>query len=406
MNTRYLIALVLGLSAVAVAINCAPMDPSAEEAQRAPTSRAEQTPRPTEQVPVLPSDVVARIQPTGQPATAPAAPDALEQRIKAAMTQVRRRKLRTDNGFWTVLHYILGLGLSVELYNPETKGYVNAFEYIASGGKVPGVHFFPTPYGLDVETGPGTFTKQGHQDQFIAEMVEWAVPTDYRFVVEGKNYFFDDFLQHTKMRVSVQEPQELEWAIVIIATRFGTNIEWTNGAGEHLHFEDLIRAALAKDTDKAACGGTHMLFGLTWAYYLHLKNGGQTVGVWKEVADKIASYKNKARELQNPDGSLSTGWFKERGNNPSVDERIRAPGHMIEWLSLAMSDDELRQPWMQSAVSALSMTFLENQHQGLDGGSMYHAVHGLLLYYSRVYGADKLPEGERPHAPLPPAKQK
>ena len=63
---------------------------------------------------------------------------------------------------------------------------------------MPGVHFVPTAIpgesdGLDVETGPGTFVKQGHQDQFIAEMVEWNVARQtYR--IDGKDYTFDKFL--------------------------------------------------------------------------------------------------------------------------------------------------------------------------------------------------------------------
>ena len=67
--------------------------------------------------------------------------------------------------------------------------------------------------------------------------------------------------------------------------------------GEELHYEDLVRAELEKNVDNAACGGTHLLFGLTWAYHLHLKEGGKTDGVWKEIADRIAEYKKRAREL-------------------------------------------------------------------------------------------------------------
>ena len=67
-----------------------------------------------------------------------------------------------------------------------------------------------------------------------------------------------------------------------------------------------------------------------------------------------------------------------------------------------MTDEELRQPWMQSAVNALALLFLENERTRIEGGSMYHAVHGLLIYSSRVYGPDKLGE-LTPHVPLPPS---
>jgi hypothetical protein len=340
--------------------------------------------------------------------TAPAPPDALKTRIDAAIAQIRRRELRTDNGFWTVFHGILGLGPSIELVDPETGKHVNALDYIAGGGKLRGLSFKPAPQGLDVETMAGTFTGQGHQDQFVAEMVEWGVAPERKFVVDGKDYTFDDFLRYSKARASVKQqqpqPQELEWAIVIIGTRYGTDISWTNAAGEELRFEDLMRAEVDKDVDKAACGGTHLLFGLTWAYHLHLQKGGQTTGVWKDVADRIALYKRRAREQQNVDGSFSTEYFRDRGSAPDMGQRIATTGHIFEWLALALSDEELKEPWVQGAANALSLMFLENQDKGIEGGAMYHAVHGLIIYSSRVYGTDKLGP-LAPHLPLLP-KQK
>jgi hypothetical protein len=344
----------------------------------------------------------------GPPVPPTAAPsDAVKQRIDLAIGQVRARQLRTDNGFWTVFHGILGLGPSVTLEDPLTGRKVNALDYIASGGKVPGLHFIPTPDGLDVETGPGTFEKQGHQDQFVAEMVEWNVAAERKFRVDGKDHTFGDFLRFSKARASANPAlnQELEWALVIIGTHYGTDAEWTNAFGEKVRFEDLVRAELGKDLDKAACGGTHLLFGLTWVYHLHQqKHPGETSGVWKDVADRIAAYKKKAREAQNPDDTFSTDFFNSRAEVPDVNRRINTTGHVLEWLSLAMTDDELKEPWVQAAANSLAMLFLSNERTMLEGGGMYHAVHGLLIYTSRVYGSDKLGD-LKPHVPPPPSKK-
>jgi hypothetical protein len=346
-------------------------------------------------------------QPMPGPGAPPPAPsESVRQRLDLAINQVRARQLRTDNGFWTVFHGILGLGPSVALEDPLTGRKVHALDYMASGGKVPGLHFVPTADGLDVETGPGTFEKQGHQDQFVAEMVEWDVKPERTFKVDGKNYTFGDFLRCSKARASAKQNQELEWALVIIGTHYGTDAQWTNAYGEKLRFEDLVRAELDKDCDKAACGGTHLLFGLTWVYHLHLQHGGETTGAWKDVADRIAMYKRKAREVQNPDGTFSTEFFGKRAEVPDVNRRINTTGHILEWLSLAMTDDELKEPWVQGAANALAMQFLDNERTPLEGGGMYHAVHGMLIYTSRVYGADKLPDPSlKPHVPLPPAKK-
>jgi hypothetical protein len=400
MKTKYLIAVLLGTAAAVAGINCAPVDPAASTEAKSdePRPRVPQGPPPAAAVPPFEA-----IRPPVPPVAAP--PDAIKQRIDLAIAQVRGRQLRTDNGFWTVFHGILGLGPSVTLEEPLTGRKVNALDYIASGGKVPGLHFVPTGDGLDVETGPGTFEKQGHQDQFIAEMVEWNVAPERKFKVDGKDHTFGDFLRFSKARASVKMNQELEWALVIIGSHYGTDAEWTNAFGEKVRFEDLVRAELDKDLDKASCGGTHLLFGLTWAYHLHQKNGGEPVGVWKEVADRIAAYKRKAREVQNADGTFSTDFFTGRAGVPDVNRRINTTGHVLEWLALAMTDEELKEPWVQGAANALAMLFLENDRTPLEGGGMYHAVHGLLIYTSRVYGADKLGD-LKPHVPPPPPAPK
>jgi len=69
----------------------------------------------------------------------------------------------------------------------------------------------PTQYGLDVETQPATGVGQGHQDQFVAEMVQWGVSPDRKVVVGEKAYTFADFFRHSKARASVTKDQELSW---------------------------------------------------------------------------------------------------------------------------------------------------------------------------------------------------
>ena len=292
MKTRYLIALALGPAAVAVGLSCAPVDPAASDSGKGGQTTASPSVVPPGEVkPPLPDLFRQQVNP------GPTQSDALKARIDAAISQVRRGELRTDNGFWTVFHGILGLGPSVELLNPETGEKVKALDYIAAGLPLRGLSFKPTPFGLDVETMPGSFVGQGHQDQFVAEMVEWGVKPEKKFVVNGKDYTFNDFIRHSKAHASAKTSQELEWAIVIIGTHYGTDAAWTNAAGE-----------------------------------------------------------------------------------------------------------ELREPWVQTAANALAMMFLENQDKGIDGGSMYHAVHGLLIYSARVYGADQLGP-LAPHVPPPPAKK-
>jgi hypothetical protein len=331
------------------------------------------------------------------PVPTPAGP---RSRIEAAIEHVRRRELLTTNGFWTVFHGILGLGPSVALRNPDTGQRVNAVDYICGGGALRGLEFIPTPYGLDVRTGP-LFVGQGHQDQFVAEMAQWGMPADRAFTVHAKPYAFRDFVRHTQMRARVTAGQELGWAVLVIGQYLGPDAAWTNGLGERLTVADLVRYELDQPMDTAACGGTHRLFGLSWVYHLHRQRGGRDEGVWRDVVTRTEQCRDLARKYQNPDGALSTDFFRGPGNAPDPQLRINTTGHVLEWLALALPDDELKAPWVEGAASALALTILDQRDSPIEGGSLYHAVHGLLIYHARVYDRSALGPRGLP-VPLPP----
>jgi hypothetical protein len=325
-------------------------------------------------------------------------PANLKGRIEGAISHVQNRDLLTTHAFWTVFHGILGTGLENTMLKDEFTGKkVNAIDYICKGGKIRGLQFLPTADGLDVQIGP-QFEGQGHQDQFIAEMTQWGMPRERKFLIGARDFTFEDFIHHSRARASVTKKQELSWAIIIIAQFYGTDATWTNSDGEKLRFEDVVRYELDQPIDAAACGGTHRLFGLTWAYYLHLKRGGKKEGVWNDVAAKLQSYKDRAHELQNPDGSFSTDYFKSADKKRDPQVQIGTTGHTVEWLALAMTDAELRAPWMQDAVSALTEMIIKMGDQSIESGALYHATHGLHIYYDRVFGTPA------PYLPLPPKK--
>ncbi len=320
---------------------------------------------------------------TPQPIPVPAS---LDQRISAAIKLVRDRDLETDHSFWTVFHGILGNGPGTELLNRETRQRVNAIDYICSGKELRGLEFIITPHGLDVRTRAMMFVGQGHQDQFIAEMAQWGMPKDRTFRIQGKDFTFNDFIKHSKMRARVTEKQELSWAIIIVGQYFGTDHSWTNSHGESLSVEDMIRYELKEPIDTAACGGTHRLFGLAWVYNLHRERGGAKTGVWAELVEHQKRHHERAKKHRNPDGSFSTEYIAGPGAIQNMDRRINTTGHVLEWLSVSLSDAQLREPWVQEAANALALMLLESQADPVDGGSLYHAAHGLHIYRARIFG--------------------
>jgi hypothetical protein len=337
------------------------------------------------------------VPPKGKGSTTPAevTPQPVKDRIEAALAHVKSRDLTTTHGFWTIFHGILGMGPeTTTLLNEETKERVNAIEHIAAGKPVRGLKFVPTSHGLDVVTAKDkglveVFVGQGHQDQFVAEMVQWGLPPSRKFVVEGKNYTFGDFLKHTKMRASLKDKQELSWAVMIIGEHFGTDHAWANERGEHIRMEDVLRYELDQDMDTAACGGTHRLFGLTWVLHRHKERGKKIEGVWHDVVATLEKHKNQARKERNSDGSFSTDYFKSHGTKGDASLKISTTGHILEWLAFYLPDDELKKGWVEDAASALATLILSMREEAVEGGALYHATHGLQIYHDRVYGDPK-----------------
>jgi hypothetical protein len=314
-------------------------------------------------------------------------PDKVKDRIEAAIEQCRKRELLTTNGFWTVFHGILGMGPSLTLTNPDTGFKVNAVDYISDGGEIRGLKFLPTQWGLDVQTGP-PFVGQGHQDQYVAEMGQWNMAIDRKFMVNSKAYKFADFVNHSKMRAKTtakNPPQELSWAIIVIAQYVGVDAAWTNEDGEKLTLADCVHYEIHQPIEGAACGGTHRLFGLRWVHNLHLQKGGKTEGIWKELDEQQTKYQQLARKWQNPDGSFSTDFFVSQQQVPDMQRRMNTSGHILEWLALSLSDEQLKEPWVEDAANAVAVMFLDIQGQPMEGGTLYHAAHGLLIYYARRY---------------------
>ncbi len=307
------------------------------------------------------------------------------QTVLDAINQVRDRQLLISNSFWTIFHGILGNGVDTTLLNPETNQKVPAVEYISAGGEIRGLRFLVTKHGLDVQLGP-PFIGQGHQDQYIAEMAQWGMKADQPFMVNGKDYTYDAFVRHAEKRATVKGDQELSWTILILAQFRGTNYTWTNERGEALTFDDIVRYELNQPIHDAACGGTHRLFGLTWAYHLHMLNGGKKEGVWLDVEKRIAEQVEGAKKYRNADGSFSSKYLKEPGSTTDLQTRISTSGHVLEWLALALTDAQLKEPWMESSATALARMIGDSADKSIESGGLYHATHGLQIYYTRRFG--------------------
>ena len=85
-----------------------------------------------------------------------------------------------------------------------------------------------------------------------------------------------------------------------------------------------------------------------------------------------------------------------------MDKQLGATGHMLEFLSIALSDEEIAAPWVQHSAQYMCRLFRALEDEPLECGALYHAAHGLHLYRTRRFGprsyANAMRSGKRSEA--------
>jgi hypothetical protein len=108
--------------------------------------------------------------------------------------------------------------------------------------------------------------------------------------------------------------------------------------------------------------------------------------VWQEAEELIRKCKEGCKKYQNADGSLSSNFLNRPGTAIEVGDKLHPTGHQFEFVVVASSDEELREPWVRRAAFNLTETLRRTQNMSLECGALYHALRGLALYRERIYG--------------------
>ena len=126
----------------------------------------------------------------------------------------------------------------------------------------------------------------------------------------------------------------------------------------------------------------------------HVEQGGEVTGVWQRADELIKASVENAKQYQNPDGSFSTNYFERPGQSRDLAQNLGTTGHIVEFLTLALTKEELQQPWVKRAVANMCGLFSKTKEIPLECGALYHAAHGLVVYRDRVYGVRKYASDE------------
>lgn len=315
--------------------------------------------------------------------------DQLRQQLDEAIAITASRTLvADDNAAWQVVHGILAFGpdLKVQVNGKE----LSAQEYLLSGGRLKGWILSQGDKGVESLLEAGSKTGQGHEDQWLGYLSLSGLKADTPIKVGDKTYKVIDLL--TQAQWDIYPGMESTWTLMALSSYLPMDVKWKNKRGEDWTIDRVVKMEAEQDIARSACGGTHRLVGLTVAVNRHVKEGGPLIDGWKAANDQIRGFIKLAQDNQQADGTFSTNYFLVPAqNSPDVGEQIGTTGHTLEFLALAMTDDELKQPWLTRAAARLCELVVETKDFPLECGGLYHASRGMKLYRERRFGPPSAP---------------
>lgn len=319
-------------------------------------------------------------------------PNELRDRIDAVVdyTQNNRTLSTKTHNAWQIMHGVLPYGRDFKI---EHDGQlVGALDYLFNGGFLNGWDLRPGDKGVIAVLAPGSMSAQGHPDQWVGILSQVGIKPDQKIMVQGKQYTVEDLAKQAEW--DIYPGMEACWTLWTVSKFYPYDHHWVSKDGEQWTTERLI--AMEADApvvgEKASCGGTHRLYGLTVGLNRYLQDTGTPPDKvdpnsgWGKAQKVVQDCIRKAREFQQPDGSFSTSFFARPGSSPDVKTTLHATGHTLEWLDMALTDQQLQEPWVTAAVTRLCQLLEDNSNRELDCGALYHAIRGLKLYRERRFG--------------------
>ncbi len=307
----------------------------------------------------------------------------LRQRVRDTLSLYSTKHLNTrDHSPWEVMHGFVSYNVQAQIRRDGPTGTpVNAIGWLLWGGRCNGQQIITLRGGKPhAEEGPGV---QGHPAQLLAILAQSRVSAKTPMKIGGKDFTLQDLINEEKL--DCRPGTELTFKLIGLTHYLKTDEKWTSRDGQEWSIPRLIREEIKQPVRGAACGGTHRLFGLSYAYKTRAKRGEPVDGEYLRAKNYIADYHRYTRSLQNPDGSFSTEWFARRGDRSDIDRKIQTTGHILEWLVFSLNDEQLASPKTMKAVDFIARTLYEDQQRTWSIGPMGHALHALMMYDERVF---------------------
>jgi hypothetical protein len=314
-------------------------------------------------------------------ATAGEIPKSLVVRMDKAIEKAHARPLRSDvNTPWVVMHAVVAFEKDLDVLDVETKKKVNAIDYLTRRAKFEGQLIYQDKAGIPTlktrGKGDKSFLIQDHVDQFLFAYADAGIPLAHEIISRsGTKFTVGDKLKFAKK--GFREDQELAWTLVALATYVPFDKKWKASSGKEYDTEDVLKLAIQRDPRRETEGGPHHLYGMAYALRKYLDQGGELTGTWKDAKKYLDKYVGISKQHQQEDGAFSAAGFYRSLRPRTPRHLVSSTGHALEWMSIALSPDELGQEWVIKAIDRLVTDMEKFPTEVFSDGGLYHAAHAL-----------------------------
>lgn len=316
---------------------------------------------------------------------------------QAVDTTSRRLLSSSQHTPWQMIHALLGLRQEFNILHQDQE--VSGLEWIAQGQVFNGDHWFEkTQHGGRAHPYSVPYAFEGHANQTLAVLSMCGLETDHEFQTATGPITISDMIEHAKMTCDITK-DEPTWTLWALSRYLPPDAVWRNENGDVCSIEILVADQTRRPLKGAACGGTHGLFALAHARNVYLREGKPLRGVWLQSENKLRYYINTARRLQNSNGSLSSNYLRTREYNRDFNKRMASAGHVLEFLMLALPQNELNQRWVRRAVETTARDLLNNRKEYVKCSPLYHSVNALNIYLDRVNPREEVPQTAETDSP-------
>lgn len=285
---------------------------------------------------------------------------------------------------WELMHAALGLGPDTPVLDERNGQRITLREYFRRGGPYFSESIYVV-YGNDVQMRKSRHRSEieRHPNQFLAKFAQFEFPPEMTIESDAGTFTIADMVETAKR--NFDPAAETSWTLIALAAYGTLDDAWADRYGQFTTSRDVLAHELeVTPGELLACGGAHRLFALAFASSRWKTNDDELL---RKVEVQLAESLAAIRAAQQSDGSFPASLLDERTRSSvrlAPDEAtILRTGHHLEWVLVALPDEDLHAPWVRRAVRYLGERVIERDSVP-PSGSWCHALHALRLYRERT----------------------